>query len=142
MSERDVNAGGPSDSNVIAQALGGPLIGTFVNTYLYGLVTFQFLKYTRAKFRDPFSLRLTVAMLFVLDTAHSISGVYIVYDICVVDYANPSSIGGPPWTYPFTMLASAVETFLTQAFLIYRISASGDSVKTSYWQEHAPSLRW
>ncbi|KIK07237.1 hypothetical protein K443DRAFT_87626 [Laccaria amethystina LaAM-08-1] len=96
------------------------LLGLFFNTYLYGLVTYQFVVYHNTKFNDPLWIRAVVGILFFTDTLHSAVGVYAAWDMCVTNYANPGVLGFVDWTIPFTAVATSVAAVVTQFFLGHR----------------------
>jgi hypothetical protein len=97
------------------------LLGLFFNTYLYGLVTYQFLVYRNTKFNDPLWLKSIVGTLFVTDTAHSMVAIYAAWELCVKNYDNPASLAFVSWTIPFTAVATSVAAILTQGFLAHRV---------------------
>ncbi|KAJ7314952.1 hypothetical protein DFH08DRAFT_790498 [Mycena albidolilacea] len=100
----------------------GPiLLGIFLNTYLYGLVTNQYMNYVNYKFNDPAWIRAIVIILFVLDTTHSAVGIYAAWDLCVTNFNNPNVLGTVNWTIPFTAIAMATSGVVTQTFLIHRV---------------------
>jgi len=70
--------------------IGVLLIGIFFNTFLYGLVTYQFALYKRMDFNDRLSVKAMVVFLFLLDTVHSASIIYMawyyVYAIELLSY--------------------------------------------------------
>ncbi|KAF9463009.1 hypothetical protein BDZ94DRAFT_1259866 [Collybia nuda] len=102
-------------------SLGALLIGIFFNTYLYGIVTYQYASYHNTKFNDPLWIRVLVFCLFLLDSFHSASVIYMAWVYSVENYVNPLALLNPVWPYPFTVVATSVTAFLTQAFLGYRI---------------------
>ncbi|KAF8665401.1 hypothetical protein AX16_000420 [Volvariella volvacea WC 439] len=97
------------------------LLGLFLNTYLYGLVTYQFLVYHLTKFNDPLWIRSVVGALFVTDTVHSAVAVYAAWEMCVTNYNNPASLFFVSWTIPFTAIATSVAAILSQFFLGHRV---------------------
>ncbi|KAJ7323015.1 hypothetical protein DFH08DRAFT_888532 [Mycena albidolilacea] len=100
----------------------GPiLLGIFLNTYLYGLVTNQYMNYVNHRFNDPAWIRAIVIILFVLDTTHSAAGIYAAWDLCVTNFNNPNILGTVDWAMPFTTIAMATSGVFTQAFLIHRV---------------------
>ncbi|KAJ3491476.1 hypothetical protein NLI96_g727 [Meripilus lineatus] len=101
--------------------IGTLLVGIVFNTYLYGLVCFQFLRYYREEFNDPLPIKAMVSVLFFVDTVHSTSLVYMLYVYCVTNYGNPEIFSVALWPYTLTPIATAVAALLTQAFLGYRI---------------------
>ncbi|KAG6919023.1 hypothetical protein DXG01_009733 [Tephrocybe rancida] len=104
------------------------LLGLFFNTYLYGLVTYQFMVYANTsllmeikEFKDPMWIKAIVGTLFVTDTLHSAVAVYAGWELCVTNYANPASLAFVSWTIPFTACATSVAAILTQYFLGHRV---------------------
>lgn len=103
------------------KTLGTLLIGIFFNTYLYGLVTYQFAAYCRSNFNDPLHVRAMVWSLFVLDTFHSGSVIYMAWSYTVTNYNNPAALAVAEWPYTFTPIGTAAAALVTQLFLGYRI---------------------
>jgi hypothetical protein len=101
--------------------LGTLLIGIIFNTYLFGLVTFQFATYYKTKFNDPLAIKCMVAFLFVLDCFHSIAVIWMAYAYCVTDYGKPETLGVALWPYTFTPIATGLASLVTQAFLGWRV---------------------
>ncbi|KAF8126437.1 hypothetical protein K438DRAFT_1890621 [Mycena galopus ATCC 62051] len=60
-----------------------------VNTYLYGLVTNQYVTYVNHKFNDAAWIRTIVIVLFVVDTSQTVVGIYAAWHMCVANYNNP-----------------------------------------------------
>ncbi|KAF8914036.1 hypothetical protein CPB84DRAFT_46769 [Gymnopilus junonius] len=103
--------------------IGVLLIGLFFNTYLYGLVTYQFIVYHNTKFNDRPWIKAVVGSLFVLDTIHSAVAIYAGWEACVTNYNNPASLAFVSWTIPFTAVATSLAAFITQLFLGHRVLA-------------------
>lgn len=101
--------------------IGVLLLGLFFNTYLYGLVTYQFIVYRNTKFNDPVWLKSVVGTLFILDTVHSAVAVYAGWELCVTNYDNPASLAYVSWTIPFTAVATSCAAIVTQFFLGHRV---------------------
>ncbi|THG95628.1 hypothetical protein EW026_g6069 [Hermanssonia centrifuga] len=101
--------------------LGTLLMGIIFNTYLFGLVTFQFATYYRTKFNDPPAIKYMVAFLFTLDVVHSVAVIWMAWDYCITNYGKPESLGVALWPYTFTPIATGLASFVTQVFLGWRI---------------------
>lgn len=101
--------------------LGPLLLGIFFNTYLYGLLTFQYASYYNTAFNDALWIRLTVFSLLCLDTFHSSSLIYLAWVYAVDDFVNPLALARPVWPYPAWVLVATVTACITQVFLAYRI---------------------
>ncbi|TFK20007.1 hypothetical protein FA15DRAFT_673921 [Coprinopsis marcescibilis] len=106
---------------MLALNLGPVLLGVFVNTYLYGIVTLQYATYLTTKFQDPLWIKFTVLMLFLLDTVHSSSLIWMVWVYTVENFGNYAGLLIPIWPYPLTIVVTALTAFVTQFFLSYRI---------------------
>ncbi|KAF8631333.1 hypothetical protein AX15_002452 [Amanita polypyramis BW_CC] len=105
--------------------LGPILVGAFLNTYLYGLVSLRFLTYYTSAFEDPLWIRAIVSILFVTDTVHSASLIYLVWVCCVANFTNPEILLlHTIWPYPFTPIAIAIGALATHIFLGYRLVPS------------------
>lgn len=101
--------------------IGVLLLGIFFNTYLYGLVTYQFACYYRAKFDDNLVIKSMVLFLFILDTFHSAAEIWMAWFYVVQNYANPSALLIGAWPLEFTPIGNAIASFLTQMYLGWRI---------------------
>lgn len=104
----------------VSMSIGVTLIGHFINTFLYGLVMYQFAVYYNSHFNDTLCIRIMVASLLILDTAHSLVAIYHAWDLTVSNYMNPDHLATVTWTIPFTACATAVAAFISQIFLGHR----------------------
>ncbi|KAF9451650.1 hypothetical protein P691DRAFT_698895 [Macrolepiota fuliginosa MF-IS2] len=103
------------------EIVGVLLLGIMFNTYLYGLVTYQFITYYTSKYNDALWIRAIVGCLFFVDTAHSCVAIYAAWETCVTNYTNPAYFATVSWTIPFTACATSVAAFLSQGFLGHRV---------------------
>ncbi|KAK0219938.1 hypothetical protein IW262DRAFT_1381391 [Armillaria fumosa] len=101
--------------------LGTLLVGIFFNTYLFGIVTFQFATYYGSKHKDPLWIRITVLLLFLNDSVHSAGVIYMAWFYCVENYTNPEILLIAPWPYPFTVISEAIAAILVHHFLGFRL---------------------
>ncbi|KAF7344436.1 hypothetical protein MSAN_01924800 [Mycena sanguinolenta] len=106
---------------VPSTSVGPLLLGILLNTYLYGLVTNQYVNYVKHKFNDPAWIKAIVIVLFAVDTAHTIVGVYAAWDMCVANFNNPDYLSRVNWSIPFTAVAAGTSGAVTQIFLIHRV---------------------
>ncbi|KAK2464558.1 hypothetical protein APHAL10511_003416 [Amanita phalloides] len=97
------------------------LLGIILNTYLFGIVTYQFISYYSLNFNDTLWIKATVFILLIVDVAHSISLVYMAWLYLVSNFDNPSAFLLGSWPYCITPILTAVTTILTQHFMAYRI---------------------
>ncbi|KAG2010125.1 hypothetical protein CC2G_012969 [Coprinopsis cinerea AmutBmut pab1-1] len=109
---------GMSVSSLIEVNLGPVLL---VNTYLYGIVTYQYASYWTTKFNDPPWIKLTVLLLFLMDTFHSSSLVWMAWVYTIENFTDPLGLLVPVWPYPNTIITTGLTAFSTQSFLSYRV---------------------
>ncbi|KAF8159422.1 hypothetical protein B0H34DRAFT_402867 [Crassisporium funariophilum] len=105
----------------LENTLGSALIGVFLNTYLYGITTFQYFSYFNTKFNDPLWIRGTVVSLYIIETFHSASLIYFSWHYTIVNFGNIAATIDNFWPGPFTIVITAVLACVTQLFLCYRI---------------------
>ncbi|KAI0316735.1 hypothetical protein OF83DRAFT_221986 [Amylostereum chailletii] len=103
------------------ETLGVLLLGIIFNTYLYGIVSYQFAAYWRTPFNDRPTLKVMVLVLFLLDTVHSAAEIYMAWEYCVTNFNNPSILAEALWPYTFTPPATALAALITHTFLGYRV---------------------
>ncbi|KAK7691517.1 hypothetical protein QCA50_004916 [Cerrena zonata] len=101
--------------------VGTLMVGIVFNTFLFGLVTFQFAAYYRRQFNDPPVIKAMILFLFILDTVHSASVIYMLWGYTVTNYNNPSALAIGMWPYMWTPIATCLAAIVTQTFLGYRI---------------------
>ncbi|KAF9233482.1 hypothetical protein BU15DRAFT_90336 [Melanogaster broomeanus] len=106
---------------VYENTIGTLLIGVFFNTFLYGLVVYQFAAYYRTKFNDRPIIKYMVLFLFILDTFHSASAIYMAWAYTVTNYDNPAALAVAQWPYAFTPIGTVIAALVTQLYLGYRI---------------------
>ncbi|KAJ3525437.1 hypothetical protein NMY22_g10580 [Coprinellus aureogranulatus] len=107
-----------------SSTLGALLVSVFtpsVNTYLFGLASFQYASYYNSKFKDPLWIRLTIGGLFMTDTFHSVCIIYMAWVYAVDNFANPGGLMGIIWPFPLSAIMMTFTAFVVQLFLSYRI---------------------
>ncbi|KAI6110210.1 hypothetical protein EDD16DRAFT_1251803 [Pisolithus croceorrhizus] len=100
------------------ETLGTLLVGIFFNTYLYGIVCYQFALYYQANFNDRPPVKCMVLFLFFLDTFHSMAAIYMAWVYMVTNYANPAALQYAAWPYPFTPIGTAAAAFVLFGIII------------------------
>ncbi|KAF7768111.1 hypothetical protein Agabi119p4_7354 [Agaricus bisporus var. burnettii] len=105
----------------IESTLGVLLIGVFINTYLYGVVSYQYAKYSVTFKKDPHWVKLMVFVLFLMDTVHSASIIYMVWTFAVKSFEGGPASTNAYWPYPFTVLVMVCTACIVQGFFTYRI---------------------
>ncbi|KIK02545.1 hypothetical protein K443DRAFT_515706 [Laccaria amethystina LaAM-08-1] len=115
--------------NLAETTVGPLLLGIFLNTYLYGIVSFQYASYYNSVFNDTLWIRLMVFLLFCLDTFHSVSLMYLAWAYTMQDVRNiPMYLLKPFWPYASSAFVTTVTACLTQVYLADRILRTKRSV--------------
>ncbi|RDB15648.1 hypothetical protein Hypma_004029 [Hypsizygus marmoreus] len=100
--------------------IGPLLIGIFLNTYLFGIVMFQYASYQNRKYSDPYWIKLPVGVLFLVDTFHCAAAIYMIWTYCVENYVNPTIFAAGFWAATFTPICTAVSGLVAHLFLGHR----------------------
>ncbi|EIW74359.1 hypothetical protein CONPUDRAFT_85854 [Coniophora puteana RWD-64-598 SS2] len=101
--------------------IGMIFIGIFVNTFLYGIVSVQFIRYCQAGVSDVRAFRALFVSTFLVDTAYSALVVQLLWHLCVTNYANPAIIYKPAWPIDIVPIPNAWSALVTQLFLTRRL---------------------
>ncbi|KAJ3568375.1 hypothetical protein NP233_g5757 [Leucocoprinus birnbaumii] len=101
--------------------IGALLIGVITNTYLFGLVSYQYGHYLNSNYNDHLWVRLMVMALFSVDIVHTASVIYLFWRYGVENFMQPEAILNNYWPYPFTALVTVCTAYLVQSFFTFRI---------------------
>ncbi|KAF8905806.1 hypothetical protein CPB84DRAFT_1960320 [Gymnopilus junonius] len=101
----------------------GPLIlAVFINTYLSGIVGFQYLSYQYNKFTHSYGLKVLVLGLTLVDVFQMAASIYMSWLYCVTNYLDPSAMGTVSlWTFTVIPLCNAFSGVVSHLFLTHRI---------------------
>ncbi|KAK2459960.1 hypothetical protein APHAL10511_008045, partial [Amanita phalloides] len=104
------------------QTSGIILISVIFNTYLFGLVSGQFITYYTSKIKDPIWIKAMVLGLVITDTVHSSSLIYMIWVYFIQDFGNLAQQKlAVSWPYTLTPMINAISAVIVQTFLGYRI---------------------
>ncbi|KDR74323.1 hypothetical protein GALMADRAFT_577128 [Galerina marginata CBS 339.88] len=104
--------------------LGPVVLSVFINTYLSGLVGFQYVTYQNIKFKDSWSIKSIVIGLCLIDVFQVLVAIYMAWVYCVANYVNPTAMDHVAlWTYTVIPLCNALSGVIAHSFLAYRLSA-------------------
>ncbi|KAJ7165801.1 hypothetical protein C8R46DRAFT_1214562 [Mycena filopes] len=103
--------------------LGPILIGSTLNTLLYGVCATQFLVYylSKARLSDPRIIRYLVAWEFIIDTFHSAVAVYFLWIYMVEHFLDAPFLQTAPWTVSAVPIVTALSACPIQTFLAWRV---------------------
>ncbi|KII90712.1 hypothetical protein PLICRDRAFT_52414 [Plicaturopsis crispa FD-325 SS-3] len=100
----------------------GPVVTAVVtNAFLYGLCVLQFSNFYTSGIKNRPIIRLLVAWVCLLDTYHTITGVYLLWDYTVTNFNNPEILTQSPWPFPSTPIVTVCASIPIQLFLAWRI---------------------
>ncbi|KAF9500209.1 hypothetical protein BDN71DRAFT_1440797 [Pleurotus eryngii] len=99
--------------------LGGLLLGAYLNTHFFGLVSYQYASYHTSKFRDPVWIKIIVPCLFCLDAFHTIELIYMIWIYCVTHFAEPEKLFDSEWPYTIAPIVIALSGIIVHTFLGY-----------------------
>ncbi|EDR04279.1 uncharacterized protein LACBIDRAFT_304849 [Laccaria bicolor S238N-H82] len=109
--------------HIFEVTLGPLLLGIFFNTYLYGLLTFQYASYYNTAFNDALWIRLIyLAWVYAVDdfvNPLALASTFLP-NLSAVE-VDPFCMSGPVWPYPAWVFVATVTACITQVFLAYRI---------------------
>ncbi|KAJ7168049.1 hypothetical protein C8R46DRAFT_259941 [Mycena filopes] len=102
-------------------SLGATEIGSVLGAFLFGIETLQTFNYYRRFPRDSLLLKTTVAVLWLLELAHTASAWHALYSQTVTFYAQPHYIDSPPRSEDATVLFAAFIYTIVQTFFANRL---------------------
>ncbi|KAG9308674.1 hypothetical protein JVU11DRAFT_11631 [Chiua virens] len=99
----------------------GPLIGTFLGLALYGVTCMQAFFYFRTYEGDGWRLKMTVALLVALETAHAAMSVWLMDDYLIVQYGNIQALQSANWSSTLTYMLGLLIDFYVYLYFTWRI---------------------
>ncbi|KAJ7256254.1 hypothetical protein C8J57DRAFT_1721468 [Mycena rebaudengoi] len=100
--------------------LGPTEIGSVVGAFLFGAMTLQTYHYYRGFQNDSVLLRSTVAVVWLLELAHTVCAWHALYSQTVTFYGQPEYISSPPYSEEMTILFAAILYLIVQTFFANR----------------------
>ncbi|TFK35171.1 hypothetical protein BDQ12DRAFT_612199 [Crucibulum laeve] len=108
----------------------GPLvIAVVLNSFLYGVCVLQFSTYWASDSKDNITIRSLVAWVFLLDTFHSCSLVYMLWVYVVDNFNNPNFLTRVLWPFSTTPIVTTLTSFPIQVYLSWRIKGFSGSIR-------------
>ncbi|KAM5544724.1 hypothetical protein V8D89_001622 [Ganoderma adspersum] len=100
---------------------GAALLGTFFALIMYGVLLHQTYNYLRVHSGDSFWLKSYVAVIFLLDTAHSVLIMALCYLKLVRNYFNIPYLVTVDWPLSLLTAITAANVVACQSFFAYRV---------------------
>ncbi|KAH6905341.1 hypothetical protein BKA70DRAFT_1107923, partial [Coprinopsis sp. MPI-PUGE-AT-0042] len=91
-----------------------------VQTWIYGILTYQYLTYFASDYRDPIWIRAPMGFLLLLNTTHVAFSIYVVWYYGIANFGNAELLFGElVWAALAAYLAIPLSAFVAQIFLIF-----------------------
>ncbi|KAI0683274.1 hypothetical protein BC835DRAFT_1423455 [Cytidiella melzeri] len=101
--------------------IGVLLIGGLVSAILYGITSTQTVVYFQYGRSDWWLVKVTVSVLWVLDTFDMCLIFHILYWYLIINYGNPLSLANPIWSIILHVLVTAVTQTIVRGMFATRI---------------------
>ncbi|PIL32311.1 hypothetical protein GSI_05557 [Ganoderma sinense ZZ0214-1] len=112
---------------------GAMLLGTFFSLILYGVLLHQIYSYLRAHSADSHWIKFYVALIFSLDTAHTVVIMSLCYSKLISHYFNISSLASMDWPLSVITIVISTNIVACQCFFAYRVYQIGRKSRTVVW---------
>ncbi|KIJ18056.1 hypothetical protein PAXINDRAFT_167354 [Paxillus involutus ATCC 200175] len=111
-----------SPQSVLAISLArGPLVGTFLGLFLYGITCLQAFFYFQTYERDHRGLKITVAALLTFETIHAALSIWVMDDYLIVHYADEGALQSANWLSTSTYILGFLIDFFVYLYFTWRI---------------------
>ncbi|KAF9534070.1 hypothetical protein CPB83DRAFT_421933 [Crepidotus variabilis] len=100
---------------------GAILLGLVCSAVLHGITVLQTFIYYRKYPKDPASVKVTVALLAILDTIHLIFCTITIYWYLITNYSTPNALGHQMWALNLQTDFNSVAGFMVQIFFARRV---------------------
>ncbi|KAH9051560.1 hypothetical protein EDB83DRAFT_2521956 [Lactarius deliciosus] len=106
----------------IRNTYGCSFIGMVISSMLFGITILQtWIYYWQYGNRDPKTLKLFIAVIFMMDTLHTILCVYSIYWYLVLNFGNVEVLGYNMWAMNFQILVSALVDCMVRLYYARRV---------------------
>ncbi|KAJ7088053.1 hypothetical protein B0H15DRAFT_949867 [Mycena belliarum] len=101
--------------------IGALEIGAFTSIYLFGLVTSQVYIYFRKCAKDPWGLKLLVALVWSLDIGHTVAIASTTYTSTIAEFGRPDLLDVLPRSLDVAIALTGMIGLLEQGWFEYRL---------------------
>ncbi|KAI0764197.1 hypothetical protein BD413DRAFT_578231 [Trametes elegans] len=101
--------------------LGAAFLGHVVTIALYGITTMQAFVYFKRNVKDSLRLKLSVSVLWILDTLHAGLITGAMYWYCVTSFTNLFAVQRPIWPIPTMIIVSNASNSIVRGIFGYRL---------------------
>ncbi|KAI0769089.1 hypothetical protein BD413DRAFT_88745 [Trametes elegans] len=113
--------GAPPAGPALGDTFGVMLLSTIITSALYGVTVLQSLYYYDKFPKDPWIMKATVAVIWILDTVTIVLDSHAVYYYLIVNFNNPAALMIQVWSAQVEILITYSAVLLAQLFYIHRI---------------------
>ncbi|KIN96648.1 hypothetical protein M404DRAFT_243249 [Pisolithus tinctorius Marx 270] len=108
-------------STLVISLARGPLVGTCLSLWLYGITCLQACFYFQTYVNDRTSLKLTVVSLLTLETAHVVLTMWLMDYYFVANYGNEQVLESTTWMTMITWSIGFIIGLIVYLYFIWRI---------------------
>ncbi|KAM5539595.1 hypothetical protein V8D89_006704 [Ganoderma adspersum] len=112
---------GATSSAPLKYLLGPILVGVILNCFVYGIVFLHYVQYMLGYNRDSWGMRAMVNWCFLVDSAHSIAALWLLWDISVRHFADTTFVSLTTWPIASIPLFVAMTAAPIQQLFAWRI---------------------
>ncbi|RDB25971.1 hypothetical protein Hypma_006515 [Hypsizygus marmoreus] len=105
----------------ITQTFGAMFMGTLLTMAIYGITTLQTYFYYMYYPKDGPRLKLLVAVIWILDTLHTILMCHAMYHYLISGFGNPLALVQGTWSLFASIAINVIMAFVVQCFFTKRI---------------------
>ncbi|EIW75852.1 hypothetical protein CONPUDRAFT_169105 [Coniophora puteana RWD-64-598 SS2] len=107
----------PSPAEAMAQA---PLLGTLFTMFLYGITCVQAFYYSQNYQDDRMGVKLVVAAVWLLETAHTVLSIYFIEWYLINNFTNEENLFLVNWGIPTSFIVGFTVAFVVNLYFIWR----------------------
>ncbi|KZT02010.1 uncharacterized protein LAESUDRAFT_445568 [Laetiporus sulphureus 93-53] len=108
-------------STTIEKFVGAFLITICVAMVFYGMSTIQAYVYWWNYPNDPLKIKIVVAVIWLLETLHSVFCLHVVYSYLIIDFGDLAKVEQIVWSAPIPVLIAVLIAAIVQGFFIHRL---------------------
>ncbi|KAJ7608369.1 hypothetical protein FB45DRAFT_946536 [Roridomyces roridus] len=109
-------------STVLVPTMGASLVGVFVSTFLYGITTLQTYFYVENYWsKDSRGLRYTVALLWLLETAHTALACTFIFRMLILNFGDTEALLFTTVSDDVTHGVLGATIFVVHCFYVWRL---------------------
>lgn len=105
----------------ISHLIGPVVIAVIINSFVYGISVLQYVQYYLHNYEDPIAMRVLVNWCFLLDTSHTATALYMLWNYGITNFANLSILANAPWPFAATPIWTVLTSIPVQHLFAWRV---------------------